>query len=322
MNVRDRLALLGATCASRHRIVMNRDVVTAADLFLAAHFGIDNPSSSGELLSRLERAAASSREAKKVLKAVEARNLEYAGDPQRSHHDVDRLFYDAIAVAPFLGMVHSLKRVFILDAAVCLSWVCKALEIRGPVLDLGCHAGYHALWLASTTGLPVTGLDLSRRAVSGAAEVARKLNAPATFVARNWREWTPDQTFEMIYSIDGPDWFDSYDPHVAELIRTRLSEGGVFLLVEDQVDLPEIVGIAGQYGLSCGMSDVVGGWTGEEFLGKAVLVFVKTGDIVTPPPSVWDTGSAWDLGGFASYANAAPVPKREKTQAYFRSLTS
>ena len=319
MNAHDRLATLSAACLSPHRIAIGRDVVAAADEFLATHFGIDNPSTPEELLSKLERASLSNSAATKVLKAYEARNRDYGEFPEGSHEAVDQRFYDAIAEPPFRGWVHSLKRAFILDSAVCLSWVCKALNIDGPVLEVGCHAGYHALWLASTTGLSVTGLDLSKRAILAASAQSRKLNASARFLASDWRHWKGDHTFDLLYSVDGPFWFETYDADVAGLIKTQLVDGGVFLVVGERNALPDVLEIAARYGLSCGMSDVVGGWTGQTFEGSVALVFVKTGEIVAPHPSTFDSDAAWNQGGFASHANAPTTPLREKTQSYYRS---
>lgn len=319
MNAHGRLATLSAACLSPHRISMGREVVAAADEFLATHFGIDNPSTPEELLSKLERASLSNPAATKVLKAYQARNIAYGESPE-SHEAVDRRFYDAIAEPPFRGWAHSLKRAFILDSAVCLSWICKALNIDGPVLEVGCHAGYHALWLASATGLSVTGLDLSKRAVSAASAQSRKLNASARFVASDWRQWKGGHTFDLIYSVDGPFWFNTYDADVAGLIKTQLVDGGVFFVVGESNALPDVLEIAARYGLSCGMSDVVGGWTGERYEGAVALVFVKTGEIVAPHPSTFDSDAAWNQGGFASYANAPATQRREKTQSYYRSL--
>jgi hypothetical protein len=42
------------------------------------------------------------------------------------------------------------KRAFILDALAVLDWTCRMLDVRGPVLDVGCHAGYHIAWLAKS----------------------------------------------------------------------------------------------------------------------------------------------------------------------------
>ena len=203
---------------------------------------------------------------------------------------------------------------------MCLSWVCKALNIEGPVLEVGCHAGYHALWLASTTGISVTGLDLSKRAVSAASAQSLKLDVSAKFVASDWRQWKSGHTFDLIYSVDGPFWFNTYDADVAGLIKTQLVDGGVFFVVGESNALPDVLEIAARYGLSCGMSDVVGGWTGEKFEGAVALVFVKTGEIVAPHPSTFDSDAAWNQGGFASYANAPATQRREKTQSYYRSL--
>ena len=93
-------------------------------------------------------------------------------------------------------------------------------------------------------------------------------------------------------------------------------DGDVFLVVGESNALPDVLEIAARYGLSCGMSDVVGGWTGEKFEGAVALVFVKTGEIVAPHPSTFDSDAAWNQGWFSTYANAPTTPWREKTQSY------
>ena len=62
--------------------------------------------------------------------------------------------------------------------------VAGAGELTGHVLDVGCGSGEHAL-LASTMGLQVTGVDVSRIAIERARAKARQRGLIAEFLVGN-----------------------------------------------------------------------------------------------------------------------------------------
>jgi 2-polyprenyl-3-methyl-5-hydroxy-6-metoxy-1,4-benzoquinol methylase len=54
----------------------------------------------------------------------------------------------------------------------------------GPIVDLGCGAGNHSVWLAKQ-GFDVTGLDISEEAIKHAEDLARSNRVSCRFFARD-----------------------------------------------------------------------------------------------------------------------------------------
>lgn len=70
----------------------------------------------------------------------------------------------------------------------------KALEMsKGKVLDVGCGAGSHSLYLQNECGLEVTSLDISKNAIE-----ACQLRGLRNAIVQNVMDWSPDQPFDTI----------------------------------------------------------------------------------------------------------------------------
>ena len=67
-------------------------------------------------------------------------------------------FYDVLADKRIAGHIHSQKRTEILDAGCFLLFLIRLLEITGPILDVGCHTGHHAIMLVTPSPNPEPGL--------------------------------------------------------------------------------------------------------------------------------------------------------------------
>jgi SAM-dependent methyltransferase len=314
-----RLDALREIHSSTHRLAASSTLVDQVDAFLSQKFGISEPSDSDVFQARLRSLPRP--KVRRFLKLLEERSLAARSGNVGSALDVE--FFDAIAEDPLSGWVHSSKRAYILDVTVALDCLTAALNIQGPALDLGCHAGYHSLWLATHRRMCVTGLDRSSRAVAYARKKAVQLAAPAaTFIRAEWPDSASMEPFELVYSIDGPKILETGAARLSGFVDTQLLVGAVLVLVGQglQLDVADTLARAASAGLTCGMADVVGGWLGDRFEGDTLLVFIK--GATSPGLSenevrTWD--DPWNKGGFAAFANAAAVRWREKTQAFHRS---
>lgn len=320
VNLESRIARLEMLQRAPYRLSTSRTTVAALDAFLADVYGIAEPTTDAAVRSRVEAAADDSREARRLLRAMEQRYLAHQRGG-RTEQD-DARVYELMAVQPFLGWIHSLKRAYILDAAAALTALIETLDIRGPVLDVGCHAGYHANWLAKHAGVPITGIDAVARPVTFASAVSSEQGIPSRFQRVTLSEFRSPDLFEMVYSVDGPSWFRRRDPAVVEFFNRQLQVGGLFVMVgEGSPPFTAVTSLAGEYHLYPVLADVVGGWHGNRFEGAPLLVFVKCDRALSTPPDLAAFDAAWDTR-FIAYANHRDTPWREKTQAFFRAANA
>jgi len=316
VKVASRLENLETLQRAPYRLHTSRETVKALDTFLSDSYGITEPTTDAATRARLEAAAVQSRDARRLLQAMEQRyQAHHRG--RRTEQD-DARVYELMAVQPFLGWIHSLKRAYILDAAAALTALVQKLQISGPVLDVGCHAGYHANWLAKQTGVPVTGVDPAAQPIGFANAVSSAQRLPATFQKVSLSGFRSSESYEMVYSIDGPSWFRRHDPVIADFFNRQLQVGGLFVTVGDlSPPFASAMSLAGQYGLYPVLADVIGGWHGDRFEGAPLLVFMKSDRGLPTAPDLDVFDAAWDAR-FIAYANHRDTPWREKTQAFFR----
>lgn len=312
---------LERVCKERHRLSADLREVEAVDDWLGSRYHIRRPLSADEFAHALH--ALSGPIATRLRDVFDARNAVYSRNaPGRARERSDMALYEAFVDQPYCGLLHSMKRAYILDELVALGTLVNLLAIAGPVLDAGCNIGYHAGWMASRHKLVVTGVDRSKPAVASARRLVQDLSPDVpTFVTADAAVYVREQSdqFDLIYSFDGP-------PNSAELLQVyakHLRRGGVLALADPGLlawlaPSNDTLQRLSALGLQCALSDVVGGWFGDKYEGLTMLVFVKCDDASEPIPEVRNCDAAWNEGGFADYANAASTAPERKTQAYFR----
>ena len=128
---------------------------------------------------------------------------------------------------------------------------------------------------------------------------------------------------DVVISSDGipvtvsRDKLQKYIKPVAELLR----EGGRFVLIDDLAGIlpePELQKPFLDVNLGFVETDVIGGWDGDKFVSKGLIVFEKGDSTPFPSDALQRAMSGWDGSGFIDYCNASSTPVGEKTIAYFR----
>jgi cyclopropane fatty-acyl-phospholipid synthase-like methyltransferase len=104
--------------------------------------------------------------------------------------------------------------------------------IRGPVLDVGCGTGEHAL-MAAALGLDATGIDSSPTAVSRAEAKARERGLTVRFQVWNALELASlGGTFDTVLDSGLFHVFDDHDRHrFVESLRTVVPAGGRYFML-------------------------------------------------------------------------------------------
>ena len=233
--------------------------------------------------------------------------------------EAKKKFFDLISVDPLLGLVHSTRWPFIIDSAAYLTALTHALELQGPFLDIGCHGGYHAIWLATECELDGRGVDVSEAAVRYASTRAKELGITSsrlTFDSRRIGDEMPLGGYRLVYSINGPITLD--ERSFVELLNV-LQVGGLFVWVGNasELNFAELHSALNRVGLSLLLSDVIGGWNGKVFMARAVLVIGyqqisgESQDVGTELDAVWK--------GFSSYCNVSGRGSSDKILSKYRS---
>jgi 2-polyprenyl-3-methyl-5-hydroxy-6-metoxy-1,4-benzoquinol methylase len=240
----------------------------------------------------------------------------YFANDESPPDKIERAFYDVMADPRISSHVHSQKRTEILDAGCLLVHLVRSLQVKGPVLDVGCHIGYHSALLAKECGVAVHGIDHSHKAISVAA--GKAVGEPLLSFSSDGLEAEAFQEhFEMVFAVRS---IDCDSDSVTAIAKTLRPGGIVIFLPHDVPDLDtELSATLQQVGLGWGFSDVVGGLVGEGrgFEAGIVLGLVKDGTAPVPSDFVEQAQSAWGLH-FREYANAASTANDEKTQAFCR----
>lgn len=300
--------------ADKRRLGLPLDEVQRIDAVLAEKWGITMPLPMEQWDDRLTELAGAELAAE-YWELHEEQALRYASDPPVPLK-LETAFYDILADERISGHVHSQKRTEILDAGCLLVHLVRELSITGPILDVGCHIGYHADILAQETSATVHGIDLSPKAIT-AAQAKMRGSPRLSFAVGNLDQHAQSEAYEFIYAVRSVE----LDKASARQISHALKPGGVAaILTKGEPDSSQRARRAIRDArLGWGFSDVVGGWVGDGrgYEANPVLVLVKDTSQLIPADFVEKAKSVWDKY-FKDYANAADTRWEEKTQAYFR----
>jgi SAM-dependent methyltransferase len=251
-------------------------------------------------------------------------NLE-TKNPERIISEIK--FYELIAQQPYLGFVHSVKRTAILDSTA-LAWnVVKQLPNVSRMLEIGCHAGYHILWLGMQLGLEIHGVDRSAKAIDFATTAAKRLKVKARFDVVDLEGSCEFGEFDFISAVDVlPNTPIELVQSTARFSRS-LSDGGVLFIHwfngwskwEESYETL-VKELRGQE-LSFGFSDVTGGWCYQSntYTASPAVFLVKGGNRNFPASFEElerECHLAWKE--FADYCNSKRYPREKQTQAFFR----
>lgn len=311
---KDRADACQALAADKRRLGLPLSAVRRIDAFLADKWGITMPLPMDQWVDRLSELAGEELAAE-YWELHEEQAERYASDAPVPLK-LETAFYDTLADERISGHVHSQKRTEILDAGCLLVHLVRELCISGPILDVGCHIGYHADILAQETPATVHGIDLSAKAIEAAQ--AKTRGCPRlSFAVGGLEQHAHAEAYEFIYAVRSVE----LDKSSARQICGALKPGGVAaILTKGEPDSSQRARRAIRDArLGWGFSDVVGGYVGDGrgYEANPVLVLVKDGSQLIPADFVEQAKSVWN-NYFKDYANASDTPWAEKTQAYFR----
>lgn len=235
----------------------------------------------------------------------------------------DAPLYDAMADPKLCGLITSKRRHLILDSIAFVAAIARALDIKGAVLDVGCHVGIIPDALQSLISNPIVGLEPIASAVKVAEH--RVSNSAQLQFFKGEIPWRTDQRFEMISAIDcmppNPGDRGAFLRGLSDL----LDDGGVAVVVSAYWVDAELDTLRRQLAMrkfGFGLADVVGGWGGMPSCIEAegVVILIKGGKVKFPSKIRSEIERNWR--SFAEYANSGQATSREMTQAFHRAQAS
>jgi SAM-dependent methyltransferase len=287
--------------------------MSAAVRWLESGYGIRFDAMRADIFALAVAQGTDRKAVRRMRQLAAARNDAYRTNPAEFRR-LTPAFYDAIAADPWQGLYHSAKWTFILDVAAYALAVCRLGRLEGPILDVGCHTGYHATWLAQATGQTVTGLDRSHPALAFAAARAGALGVPGTRFVERLDSDSPK--FDFILASDGPVTFEA-----ASLAKwgEHLAPAGVLMLVEEgRNDVTAEIKCMQQCDLRLLHADVLGGIAPEGYTARTVYLFSHTVGVDDPAACLRDRDTAWS-SDFREYCNSGGAPREEHTLGWYRS---
>ncbi len=227
-----------------------------------------------------------------------------------------------LAQHPFFGLHTSHVRTIKLDTIASLTALIQKLDIRGPVLDVGCGVGYMTIWLARQFPLQFVGVDGSPRSI----EIARSRASGVgnvRFDCFGYVRKPFGQKSDFILCASGlSDRAESGD--VVRNIARSLVDGGVCVLtggLDEDLDYDALKQVARDYRLGFAFWDKVGGWKTPEVGYEYADFIVLVKSVNSPLPAKFLANSV-ELNNFLRYSKLADVPREEQSIGYYRAKRS
>jgi hypothetical protein len=311
-------------CAYKNgvRIGVSEDQVQKVEKYLESEWGIIFPMD--DSLENMKLTSLISRSVWESFIDVYNKRFRFIESNLEVPDNLELEFYDLIGNENLIGVVHSLKRSVILDQ-ICASYsIAKLLPSGSKILEVGSHAAYLGVYLASNTECSITSEDFSTRAIN----LAALKGAPfARFKARerNYCTWNgPGENFDLVIACCAGN--RNSTPRLIEYCVRQVSHGGLLFFVGDdrmtdrgRLQITESLVSAG---FSLIEADVVGGLEssgpGGGYDGRLLLVFMQDGGGRIPKTFSEIAGRHWR--GFSEYANNPSTPASRKTQAWYNAV--
>ena len=322
MNLHERDRILERLQAGKGKIALGSSEVRSIDQILAAVWGIAFPGTIAtweELLPRSAGCLAITRYNRAHDDVAEAMEL---GDKRVMAAAQARL-YDALADPIILGPVMSQRRHLILDAICMAIGLARAISTTGPIVDVGCHAGFVSTILSEFLDCNVVGIDPSDRAITLAR--SRTAGKPQVEFYRAAMPWKVDSRFDLAIAFDSMPEGSGAKAAFLRSLGDLLIPGGVAIVssmywADEDIDVTRRE--MRMAGLGFGYADVIGGYgrIPAQFDVEMVVVLLKDGGRRLPRNLCQLAENDWPR--FRNFANAPSTMLSEKTQAFERSLRS
>lgn len=292
---------------------LDSDEVMRLDEALRSRWGVDLHETTLDLESVIESHPDPALRTMAAAALKEARSSLRAGGGEEA-------FYNVMCDLKLLGLATSVRRHILLDSIAFVASLIRTADIRGPVLDVGCHAGMAMDILYDAAPNKFHGIDPIERAI----DIARKKTADRddrlTFETGHLKDSSAEK-YDLVYCIDSMPPGRQARGRFLKAVREHLTSEGLALIVSQHwvAESPrETRDQLKNIGLGFVFADVVGGWGGmpNAYSAEGCVVLSKASRRPYPSNIREHVETLWPA--FARFANHRSTSDRRKTQAYFR----
>jgi SAM-dependent methyltransferase len=320
-SISERETLLECMRNDRASIALSLEEVESVDRNLVDSWGIDFIGRGRSLDAYFLQSIRDEAAFNLLARARSALEVPQTGKRTVAKEDADWFFYESIAHPLLLGPVTSRRRHLILDSVCTAIALIRTMLLQGPVIDIGCHAGFVAQLISEYVDCNVTGIDPSTSAIELGKSKMRdrcKVDLINTAVP-----WSTDRRFDLAVAIDSmPTQSHRVGPFL-HAVSDLLNDGGIALIsseywasAETSLTRRQLKGA--KFGF--GYADIFGGLgdVSAEYSAEIAIVLIKGGSIELPNNLKKLAPSYWPV--FSDYANDPATPDRRKTQAFARAI--
>jgi len=215
---------------------------------------------------------------------------------------------------------HSTRRAWLIDSlSFCSSIISSISKSKNDfkVIDVGCNVGIFSNYLSENYSINVTGIDVSRVAISAANQFKKSVNV--TFLESSLEECNSGNEWDLVIAVDFVQPNEHNFVSLMEKIGSLVKSNGHLIVVGNFIDVENIDEFFRSIGFSCLGAQLTGGYQqghsdgfAVDWSTKAALHFKK--NIKLKSVNLPISGR---MNDFATYANSGEFLPRELNRSYF-----
>ncbi len=237
--------------------------------------------------------------------------------PKHKKEELYRKLYDLTSELKLGGVIHALKRSYIVDTIRMAAGLVQLYDLDGSVLDVGCNTGYVLNCLAAQFGCNGVGFDTNVKCIETARDA--RFGAECSFLACSDEDLALSRVFDLMIcaTVGLP------TKRILNLASRHLSEKGMLLLIDHKWDAEPLGAEASAFGLRVIHREVIGGHDPNASKGdapyRAWAASVFAGEKAVARRYPMDA-PGWH--SFQTYVVTGEFPEHLHTQSHFLSYLS
>lgn len=146
---------------------------------------------------------------------------------------LDRFYHWLMSGSRF-GSVQSSRWVEILTSGIWATVALQELNLCGPVLDIGCNAGYWNSWMSYQSQTAITGMDKREVAIHFGQKRQNELGLENTLLVADFMDAHPAHLYTAIVSLQGlTESFHHQEKRIFESVAAYLMKDGYLIMIDE-----------------------------------------------------------------------------------------
>lgn len=143
-------------------------------------------------------------------------------------------FYRWLMSASRFGSVQSSRWMEILTSGIWASVMLKELNVCGPVLDIGCNAGYWNSWMSYHNQRAITGMDKREIVIHFGQKRQNEFGLRNPLLVADFMDAYPSHKYAAIVSLQGlTEAFHCQQKRIFESVAIYLMKDGYLIMIDE-----------------------------------------------------------------------------------------